>query len=200
MTPQMSTRPQATEQPRLFALLATLTVMLLSSVAQAQFCPPPPTDPEFWVECGRCRGDLNADGLLDEFDLMTFEIYRVQFPQNLCADFSDDGVVNTVDLQILNCVVNESDGACNPACGDPANRDCFSTAVPGVLTPGGCSDATCCSAVCEADPLCCSVLWDASCVNIAENICVAGAPDNRPDAGNCLCDHEWDPRQPRLPL
>ena len=189
---QMSTRTHTPGHLRLLAFVATLTVMVFSAGARAQFCPPPPENPQFWVECGQCRGDLNADGLLDEFDLMTFDIYKVQFPQNLCADFDDDGVVDTADLQILNCVVNESYGACREACGDPANRDCFTPAVPGGRMPGGCSDASCCSAVCNADPLCCGILWDANCVNIAENICVANAPDNQPDAGNCLCDHEWE--------
>ena len=50
-----------------------------------------------------------------------------------------------------------------PQCGNPASGDCV-TATPAI---GGCQDAGCCDVVCTANPLCCDVAWDASCVQIA---------------------------------
>ena len=35
-------------------------------------------------------------------------------------------------------------------------RSCFSPGTPGDPDAGGCSDASCCSVVCDADPACCS--------------------------------------------
>ena len=39
----------------------------------------------------------------------------------------------------------------------------------------GCGDATCCEAVCDSDPYCCSTRWDGQCVIEAESICRTGA-------------------------
>lgn len=51
----------------------------------------------------------------------------------------------------------------NPSCGSPTSGDCL-TATP---TTGGCQDAACCDLVCNANPLCCDIAWDAGCVTIA---------------------------------
>ena len=50
-----------------------------------------------------------------------------------------------------------------PQCGSPASGDC-ATATPNV---GGCQDASCCDVICAANPLCCDIAWDASCVQQA---------------------------------
>ena len=132
-------------------LTAIIGLVLVFGVrdAEAQQCPPPPDIPVNWVLCGECRGDLNGDGLLNELDLMLFEVYREQIPQNPCADFNDNGVVDTFDQQILICVIDESDGACVAVCGDPLNQSCFDPANPGDPVPGGCTDTTCCATVCD---------------------------------------------------
>ena len=70
-------------------LLGICLFVMGSSVAYGQ-CPPPPDPPGCWIECGMCRGDLNADGLLDDLDLLIFELYREQDPQNPCANFNGD--------------------------------------------------------------------------------------------------------------
>ena len=67
-----------------------MAVLAPTRPAAAQACPEAPVDPQFWVQCGLCRGDLNGDGLLDELDLMVFRLYETQVPTNFCADFNDE--------------------------------------------------------------------------------------------------------------
>ncbi len=194
MSLPIQTRRHADVRSRQLVVVAVLAAMAWCSQAWGQLgCPQPPKKPQNWVQCGECRGDLNADGLLNELDLMVFEIYENQVPQNPCADFNDIDGVTEADRQILTCIIGNSNGACDTRCGAPTNRDCDVAAIPGDLVPGGCNNPTCCQAVCDVDPLCCSIIWDAGCVNIADNICVADAPDNRPDVGDCLCRHTWVP-------
>lgn len=155
---------------------------------------------------GGCVGDLNADGRLNEIDLMVFDLYESTFPQNLCADLNDDGVVDKLDRGLLINIINTSGGSCDPACGTGV-RDCYTASDP--LPPTdpawpstiGCNDPDCCSRVCVVEPSCCDIVWDADCVTIASQYCVAEAPDVRPDAGDCLCVHEFlgeDPCSNRL--
>jgi hypothetical protein len=47
---------------------------------------------------------------------------------------------------------------CSDVCGDANAGDCCT----GHLTPG-CSNATCCEAVCACDPYCCNTAWDSAC-------------------------------------
>ena len=59
-------------------------------------------------------------------------------------------------------------GTCDP---DPvgcptATNDCIDTSVQ-----PGCADAACCEAVCSADPACCVITWDLSCVQVAVSLC-----------------------------
>jgi hypothetical protein len=52
-------------------------------------------------------------------------------------------------------------------CGDPQAGDCFeANGSP------ACSDQSCCEAVCDLEPRCCDVVWDAICVAIAEAACL----------------------------
>jgi hypothetical protein len=151
--------------------------------------------------CGQCTGDLNGDGQLNELDIMVFDLYEAGFPQNPCADFTanptglpgwppPDGVVDEWDKLFLTTTINASDGSCIDVCG-AGDRGCLVEAVPGDASMTGCDDAVCCSVVCEIDPQCCSVIWDAGCVTIAQNLCVPENPDTRPDAGDCLCEHSF---------
>ncbi len=160
--------------------------------ASAQQCPPPPKIPVNWVLCGECRGDLNADGLLNELDQIVFRIYENQFPQNPCADFNDNGIVNEFDLQILICLISESNGACDLVCGNSASGSCFEASEPNDEIPGGCDDPDCCATVCLANPDCCDTLWDISCVAIAEELCRPDSTQLRADAGNSLRTHVYE--------
>jgi len=76
-------------------------------------------------------------------------------------------------------------------CGDPASGDCALAHAT-----GGCTDLVCCDLVCTANPLCCDIGWDASCVSVATTPasqggcgiflynCTPGSPANAP-ANNC---------------
>ena len=48
--------------------------------------------------------------------------------------------------------------ACGGACGMPTAGSCYEANG----TPG-CSEADCCESICEIDPYCCIVQWDAPC-------------------------------------
>ncbi len=55
---------------------------------------------------------------------------------------------------------------------------------------GACSDIACCNGVCVVDMSCCDSDWDATCVMLAEQICVAACvpvivPDARDEAEEC---------------
>jgi hypothetical protein len=67
--------------------------------------------------------------------------------------------------------------ACNPDAGS-----CIQTHP----TPG-CENEDCCTTVCDADPTCCSVAWDADCVALAEERCegLCGADAS----GDCRLPH-----------
>lgn len=189
--------PNAGSMPFGSALVG-LFVLLLISASQPVYgqCPPAPNPPGCWTDCGVCRGDLNADGLLNDLDLLIFEIYQAQSPPNPCANFNgncDAGgfpIVDAFDRQILLCIINTSNGACEAACG-LTTRDCLVAAQPRDKNPGGCNNPTCCNAVCLERPLCCDVLWDDLCVNAALNLCDPLGPVTRPDAGDCLCEHTY---------
>jgi hypothetical protein len=62
----------------------------------------------------------------------------------------------------------------------PSGHDCFTTGS------AGCSDITCCDAVCAVDPFCCNNSWDSLCVDQAATLC-DGCGD--PTAGSCCEPH-----------
>ncbi len=73
-------------------------------------------------------------------------------------------------------IVERSFNACGTAAGS-----CTSTHGP------GCNDVSCCNEICFADPHCCQVAWDASCVNAAVTYCanaLVGAPVVNPATGS----------------
>ena len=71
-------------------------------------------------------------------------------------------------------------------CDRPPN--CPNRGDPFLVHPeSGCADEFCCTAVCEVEPICCQLGWDANCVYIAQGICysVAGCPGS----GKCGVPH-----------
>jgi len=72
-------------------------------------------------------------------------------------------------------------------CG-PGSGDCLL-----VHPTPGCANAACCTTVCTANPLCCSLGWDAECVELANQLCVglcgaAASGDCVVPHGNPACD------------
>jgi hypothetical protein len=66
----------------------------------------------------------------------------------------------------------------------PQNGPCDSTHP----TPG-CEDATCCTVVCQNDPVCCEVSWSTSCVQAARSLCVPRNSWPCPCVGSCFEAH-----------
>lgn len=66
--------------------------------------------------------------------------------------------------------------ACLDLCEDPCGQSDGSCGE--AHGSGGCSDAECCNAVCELDPLCCSKGWDELCVATAIDLCGLEPPAN----------------------
>ncbi len=52
----------------------------------------------------------------------------------------------------------------------------------------GCASVTCCNSVCNSDPFCCGIGWDASCVAAAEALCAAN-PLCEGALGGCFVEH-----------
>ena len=67
---------------------------------------------------------------------------------------------------------------------------CGAPGAGGCVTPHaspGCDSLLCCGAVCNVDPSCCEVEWDADCANAATLLCA-----NLPLCGNGLCEDGED--------
>ena len=143
-----------------------------------------------------CAGDLNGDGTVDGQDLGKMLALIGGPPSEViqCGDFDLDGMITGSDLgQIL-----VSWGVCEvPACatvfgcddGDEctvdycADGDCVHLSeqfcgICGVPEAGscyesngspGCSEQDCCDAICNVDPFCCIINWDAACRNKANS-------------------------------
>jgi len=81
--------------------------------------------------------------------------------------------LNGVQSYLLTAGWNDQ---CGSGCGTTGN--CYA-----VHLTGGCSDASCCSAVCALQPECCSDSWDQSCVTRALAVCNPAVPANDTCAG-----------------
>jgi hypothetical protein len=69
---------------------------------------------------------------------------------------------------------NQAASLCGDLCGGGGGGICSSSANDCCVANGtpGCSDETCCNAVCAADPFCCSVAWDGICAGSAAVLCL----------------------------
>ena len=81
--------------------------------------------------------------------------------------------------------------SCSADCGQACNREsgglgCFEMAAPGCV---GCACETC---VCNNDPLCCSVAWDAGCVGLCEGSCGFSCDDVVAECGDGACQTTED--------
>ena len=78
-----------------------------------------------------------------------------------------------------------ANSVCNTVCGSSSNNSCFEFG----LTPA-CDNLTCCLAVCNNDPFCCTNQWDGNCVFAASFqpvACAVPGPEcGDPDSGECL--------------
>ncbi len=116
---------------------------------------------EKWGESGDLYScaDLDLDGVVSGPDFGLFMVGWGPCPPDACADVAcDDGNDCTVDYCIEGECRHVQRAACGGACGMPTAGSCYEANG----TPG-CSEADCCESICEIDPYCCIVQWDAPC-------------------------------------
>ncbi|MBL9149559.1 MAG: hypothetical protein JNM94_12790 [Phycisphaerae bacterium] len=82
---------------------------------------------------------------------------------------------------------------CPPVDNCPGVGDCCD-----VHASPGCTDESCCDAVCDIDPSCCSTGWDIACVSVVNDACGAGFCS--PVCGDTICEpgESW-PECPECP-
>ena len=90
-----------------------------------------------------------------------------------CCDVAWDASCAQKAIQFCQTCSGQGGGGC----GKTSPNDCCTASV----TPG-CSDATCCEAVCAVDPFCCIAAWSQSCAAQALQLCttcddICGAPN-----------------------
>ena len=110
-----------------------------------------------WGMCPAC-GDPSTGGCLSSH------------PEPGCAD--PVCCASVCELDPACCSIGWDDGCaalagqlCTQGCGDPESGPCDSSH----MTPG-CSNAACCTTVCELLPRCCTDGWDEACVEFAANL------------------------------
>ena len=120
--------------------------------------------------------DQEPDGMVNEFDIIELIVLVDTLLFEPCADMDGSGTI-TLGPTIVNSIWYPGDidlmfanfGICNQACQDAAGNKafpCFSSHL-GV----GCNKGDCCSIVCQLEPLCCTVEWDAFCAATALEVC-----------------------------
>ena len=104
-------------------------------------------------------GDLDADGVVGGSDFGRFMISWGACPSDPCEGIEcDDGDDCTVDYCVNGECRHAQRSICGGACGMPSAGSCYEANN----TPG-CSEQDCCESICEIDPYCCVVAWDAPC-------------------------------------
>ncbi len=80
-----------------------------------------------------------------------------------CCDIAWDSVCAGDAADFCDC-----GGACKGGfCGGPGAGDCcIANGSP------ACDDSSCCELVCSIDPFCCDIEWDATCADLAAQVCV----------------------------
>lgn len=168
---------------------------------------------ETWPECPECPKVVTCPGV---GDCCVVHLSNGCTDERCCMSVCDADPSCCESGWDAACVQEASTlcpGFCEPTCGDticepgetwPECPEC----PPVVACPGvgdccvehlsiGCTDRTCCEAVCVIDPFCCDSGWDAGCVNVAETECprVCG-----PVCGDTVCEpgETW-PECPECP-
>ena len=83
--------------------------------------------------------------------------------QDCCQEVCEEDPICCLDMWDEFCVDAAADCQGN-VCGS-ATGSCFQS-----RSTGGCGDADCCEAVCDADPVCCDIEWDSECVDLARTL------------------------------
>ena len=150
-----------------------------------------------------CPGDFDGNGLVDGQDLGLLFVSWGEYAGVLpCADLNIDGVISGADFGLMmlawgscpvdpcigiecddqdectvdycvngNCVHAQFD-ICGGVCGSESAGNCDE-----INENPGCNDEDCCTQICEIDPYCCVVVWDATCRNKALSGAYPGCND-----------------------
>jgi hypothetical protein len=98
--------------------------------------------------------------------------YRCRSASNpVIANRMTNGLFTITAVSDTPFVRNPTCGTVQTGCGefnpDGSTRNCFQAQPAG----RGCTDADCCTTVCEVDPTCCSQVWDQQCADLADARC-----------------------------
>ena len=114
------------------------------------------------ADLARCP-DLDLDGRISGADFGLFMIAWGDCPTDPCQGIDcDDEDECTIDYCVNGDCVHARFDICGGVCGSSAAGPCDQ-----INQNPGCSDADCCSEICEIDPYCCVVVWDIVCRNKA---------------------------------
>lgn len=130
---------------------------LLSVIGAWGPCPDPNPDICSQQGLGDCYAAHGSPGCNEPTccsALCTFDPY--------CCEVEWDGLCAGVANLTADC-----ENAVHPNCGNAKSGDCFEA----VDSAPGCSDPACCGNVCAIDPYCCNFGWDATCANLAADMC-----------------------------
>ena len=118
-----------------------------------------------WGACAGCPEDLNQDGFVNGADIGAFLAVWGDCPDTdpcdgVDCDDQDPCTIDTCDPITGECVFTpiEDCGGGDSNCG-VVHKD------------PGCNDPVCETIVCDIDPICCQITWDAFCVSLAEANC-----------------------------
>ncbi|MDZ4755376.1 MAG: hypothetical protein SGJ11_12895 [Phycisphaerae bacterium] len=159
-------------------------------------------DGETWPECPECPKIVNCPGVGDCCDVHPSPGCTDASCCNAVCAFDPSCCTSGWDQFCVNAVDTACGFTCGPVCGDticeegetfPTCPECPEVVnCPGVgdcceVHPSpGCTDATCCDAVCAVDPSCCESGWDQQCVNFVSRVCAEGFCG--PVCGNTICE------------
>jgi hypothetical protein len=120
------------------------------------------------------RGDKNELGPIGSGGTQVSPIhpYRCRSASNpVIANRMTNGLFTITAVSDTPFVRNPTCGTVQTGCGefnpDGSTRNCFQAQPAG----RGCTDADCCTTVCEVDPTCCAQVWDQQCADLADARC-----------------------------
>jgi len=107
------------------------------------------------------------------------EYYVVALTEGFAGFPCGNPLGNDYTLELTG-VAGTCGGGGGGSCGAPNGNDCCAA-----NTTPGCSDATCCEAICAADPFCCNNSWDQICADAAIAGCDPSACGGGGGGGSC---------------
>lgn len=137
-------------------------------------------------QCGG-RWQLNSTCANAQFDPPCGEAACCS-PNGGCSNETGAGCGATSGLWQPGEFCEDENHTCPPGACIVANNPCTEAND----NAGGCSDVTCCALVCSADPFCCDVAFDVSCVNLGAGLCVQTVPNDACNSAIAIGDGSFN--------